>query len=59
MDADLFLNAEKESPFSKIPDYVWMVKCDSKTLPVDADFFFNTEEKSPFSKIPGYVWTGP
>ena len=39
MDADVFLNTEKISRFSKIPGYVWMVKYDSKTLRVDADFF--------------------
>ena len=34
-----FLNAEKKTPFSKIPGYVWTVKYDSKMLRVDAGYF--------------------
>ena len=48
------------SPFSKMPGYMWMVKCDSKMLRVGADFLkYRGKTQTPFSKIPGYAWTRP
>ena len=41
------------SSFSKIPGYVWMVKCDSKTLKVGADVFNYGGKALRFRKYPG------
>ena len=56
-DADFFKYGEKESPFSKIPGYVWAIKYD-KRLRVDADFL-RYGEKISVSENPCYVWMEP